>query len=301
MDVPTNLFLIGAPKCGTTSLVSWMAQHPEIYSPKPKEPHFFYSPTRQRFSEIEYLRLYRGAPSKAKYVCDASTSYLFGGAYKEILREVPSARFVVCIRDPVEMLSSMYNEQKKSGFELADDLRSAWQASDARWAGEHRLLNNVEVVDPRFFSLKHTCALGWQLDDLLNYAGKDRVYIVLLDDMRNDPQGVFRSLCRWLDISSEQEINYQKKNSATRNRSETIAKILRTARRIKRAVGFERSMGILRWIARLNEEDTTHPQLEEGLFDEAKSYFKSDLQIRNQVLRDLGTQRAHANVENYNT
>ena len=36
-----NLFIVGAPKCGTTFLYHYLKQHPEIYFPDFKEPHFF--------------------------------------------------------------------------------------------------------------------------------------------------------------------------------------------------------------------------------------------------------------------
>ena len=38
-----NFFIIGAPKCGTTSLAAWLAEHPAIYMSQIKEPHYFSS------------------------------------------------------------------------------------------------------------------------------------------------------------------------------------------------------------------------------------------------------------------
>ncbi len=40
MDRPSFLVL-GAPKCGTTSLCHYLAQHPEVFVPPEKEPRFF--------------------------------------------------------------------------------------------------------------------------------------------------------------------------------------------------------------------------------------------------------------------
>lgn len=40
---PPNTFIVGAPKCGTTSLVSYLSQHPQVHISKIKEPHFFSS------------------------------------------------------------------------------------------------------------------------------------------------------------------------------------------------------------------------------------------------------------------
>ena len=37
----TNLFVVGAMKAGTTSFIDLLSQHPEIYAPPVKEPHYF--------------------------------------------------------------------------------------------------------------------------------------------------------------------------------------------------------------------------------------------------------------------
>lgn len=43
--ISANLFLIGAPKCGITSLFNYLAQHPDIYAPTLKEPHYYCNDT----------------------------------------------------------------------------------------------------------------------------------------------------------------------------------------------------------------------------------------------------------------
>jgi hypothetical protein len=40
MNYP-NLLIVGAPKCGTTSLAYWLSQHHRAYLPAIKEPHCF--------------------------------------------------------------------------------------------------------------------------------------------------------------------------------------------------------------------------------------------------------------------
>ena len=69
-----NFFLVGAPRCGTTSMYSYLSAHPEIFMSKKKEPHFFgqdlYDPSHIR-SEVEYLALFDDA-KEAKIVGEAS-------------------------------------------------------------------------------------------------------------------------------------------------------------------------------------------------------------------------------------
>ncbi|MEE9518630.1 MAG: sulfotransferase, partial [bacterium] len=44
-----NFFIVGAPKCGTTSMTEYLKQHPDIFIPEEKEPHYF-------GSDLEYPR-----------------------------------------------------------------------------------------------------------------------------------------------------------------------------------------------------------------------------------------------------
>ena len=95
--VKPNLFIVGAPKSGTSALYRFLKQHPDIFMPKYKEPHFF-SKDLQKESDIfhgflkhypfrsedQYLSLFSGAKDE-KIIGDASTHALFSNvAAKEI-------------------------------------------------------------------------------------------------------------------------------------------------------------------------------------------------------------------------
>ena len=59
-----NFFVVGAPKCGTTALYQYLAQHPDVFLPETKEVHYFgsdlYLPGETR-SEQEYLKHFSAA------------------------------------------------------------------------------------------------------------------------------------------------------------------------------------------------------------------------------------------------
>ena len=50
-----NLFLIGAAKCGTTSLFRYFEQHPSFYTTMPKEPRFFAHDINEKHPEYGFL------------------------------------------------------------------------------------------------------------------------------------------------------------------------------------------------------------------------------------------------------
>ena len=48
MKKKPNLFVVGAPKCGTTFLYQYLKKHPDIYFPNFKEPHYFGSDLKRK-------------------------------------------------------------------------------------------------------------------------------------------------------------------------------------------------------------------------------------------------------------
>lgn len=83
-----NLFMVGAPKCGTASMNEYLRRHPQIFFPfeennpaRTKEPNYFCPELEigEAYSvngESEYLAVYRGS-ARAKWRGDALTKYLF--------------------------------------------------------------------------------------------------------------------------------------------------------------------------------------------------------------------------------
>ena len=73
MTLP-NFIIIGATKCGTTTLYSWLKQHPDICMSSDKEPTVFVSeiPAKLNVSDYEWL-----CPVKRKRTGEASVIYLY--------------------------------------------------------------------------------------------------------------------------------------------------------------------------------------------------------------------------------
>src|SRR5210317_2370745 len=107
-----DFFFIGAPKCGTTALANWLREHPRIFmTQRPKEPWYFDNDIQNvdRMSLEQYENLFQKADDNHLVVGEASTTYLRSReAVSNILEYSPSARFLVAIRNPVEMAPSVH-------------------------------------------------------------------------------------------------------------------------------------------------------------------------------------------------
>lgn len=142
-----NLFLVGAPKCGTTSLHEYLRRHPQIFFPfsddnygRVKEPNHF-CPELEILEKNaikgrkDYHDLYRGS-ERARWRGNASTNYLFSETAPErIKRFCPDARILIMLRPPVDMMRSYHSELLRHHHEDIVDYHEALSASEDRRNG----------------------------------------------------------------------------------------------------------------------------------------------------------------------
>src|SRR5271170_3647810 len=107
-----EFFIIGAPKCGTTSLALYLARHRQIFIPTIKEPHYFLTDLRRpgRVSnQRSYETLFKRAGAHHRISGEASVFYLLSrAAVPNILCFNPHAKFIVMVRSPLEMVVSLH-------------------------------------------------------------------------------------------------------------------------------------------------------------------------------------------------
>ncbi|HZD26112.1 MAG TPA: sulfotransferase [Alphaproteobacteria bacterium] len=135
-----NLFVVGAPKCGTTSLCDYLRQHPDIFISAPKEPLFFCTDQVHeepwRVSDpLRYLELFEPGAGQS-WRGEGSVWYLTSEAAAQRIGEVsPDARIIIMLRNPVDMAASLHAQFVFSGNETIADFAEAYAAQEARALG----------------------------------------------------------------------------------------------------------------------------------------------------------------------
>ncbi len=217
MTLP-NVFLIGAPKCGTTSLASWLGEHPTGYLSIPKESYFWaadYPRMRAHYgfeTRAAYQALYASpAAQQAAVRVDGSTTYLYSEtAVPDIAAAVPEARFVVAIRNPVDLLVSYHRTQLVALNETESDFALAWRRSlDGG-------LPATDPLDPKLLDYPLVGRLGAAVERLLDTVPRERVHVVLFDDLAGDPAGAWGALTAFLDIDSQPEPAFDVHNASNK-------------------------------------------------------------------------------------
>jgi hypothetical protein len=156
-----NLFIVGAMKCGTTSLHNYLDEHPSISMSSVKEPDIFLEPNwRDELSRYDAL-LDAAAPVRG----ESSTSYakypLFAGVPARIAAVAPRAKLVYVVRDPLSRCVSHWVHNVAQGREqrtLAEAVRDFDDPENSYvWSGryatqlerflEHFPIDQLLVVD----------------------------------------------------------------------------------------------------------------------------------------------------------
>jgi hypothetical protein len=136
-----NLIVIGAAKCGTTSLHEYLDLHPEISMSREKELNFFVPEKNLGRGVDWYKRQFRDAPIRG----ESSPSYAaypnYDGVPDRIRELIPEVQLVYLVRDPIERVISHYLHRVSthpgmawSLDEMLDDPRDgAWLVSVSRY------------------------------------------------------------------------------------------------------------------------------------------------------------------------
>jgi SAM-dependent methyltransferase len=209
LDRRPNFFMLGAPRCGTTSMYWQLRAHPEIYMAKWKEPFFFDSRahgvlTGAVASESDYFDLFRFVPFQAKAIGEASTMYLSSPeAMSKIKAFNSEAKALVMLRNPVHASVSMYLQTRKGGkYEQADSFENAWRACFSQ-AKRPFMVNYPELF-----------SLGEQLANAMEIFGPANVKVIIFDDLIKDSRAVCADVLQFLDLNTSRATPIPKGNSA---------------------------------------------------------------------------------------
>jgi hypothetical protein len=201
-----NLFIIGAPKAGTTSLYEYLAGHPQLYMSPTKEPAYFSPDVRvgpqPRFEhpadEARYLALFADAGNAVR-VGEASTPYLRSADAPGLVRAfAPDARIVVSLREPVAMMHALHDHRVDNGNENLVDFADALAADDDRRRGRRLPPAN----NPAGAVYRDKARYADQLERWFAEFARDRVHVIVFDDLKADPAGSFRALLEFLEVDS---------------------------------------------------------------------------------------------------
>jgi hypothetical protein len=205
-----DFLIVGAQRCGTTSLFRYLAGHPQVMPPLwHKGVHFFdmnYDRGMRWYAghfPVERIARWRAPDDGRPVTGEASPYYLFHpcGAAR-IAHDLPDVRVIVMLRDPVERAFSAHRQETHRGFEV-EDFERALELEPERLRGEEERL----VADPSYDSFHHQHhayvkrgEYAPQLARFTQLLGPERVLVLESDAFFADPEPEWDRLLRFLHL-----------------------------------------------------------------------------------------------------
>ena len=277
-----EFFIVGAPKCGTTTLYSWLKQHPDIFMPTSKEPHFFAQNLSNRYCRIRdeesYLSLFFDAHENQ--VCgEASVLYgFYPESIKAILEFNPKAKIIFMLRHPIDMIISYHGQLLVNLEEDQKAFESAWRLSEPRKNGANlpKTMQDLDLLD-----YAHIGALGHHMKNIIDIVPEDQRLFLLLDDMAEDPAALHARVLAFLGVQSHPLKSYEKENEAASLRWPWLQTYISERPIIVRWIsGFLKKLGFKpsQIIQKINRKKREKVEIDQMFRKELEKFFKSDIE-----------------------
>jgi hypothetical protein len=207
-----NVIIAGFPKCGTTSLFKWLADHPEVVGSSVKETSYFVDPGTHSFRADANFRdhgldgygKFFPADSSARVILEATPQYVF---QETALQQLPGLasqpKLIFILRHPAEQILSTYRYYS-SNFNFLDasipfgEFIDLVRRDDERVGRNELVRNALRNVDyDRFLSM-------WAAR-----VGEARMLVYLFESIKADTKGFVQRVARDIGIDPGFYEDYQ--------------------------------------------------------------------------------------------
>ncbi|WP_019506525.1 sulfotransferase [Pleurocapsa sp. PCC 7319] len=193
MKINNFALIIGAMKCGTTSLFKYLAQHLQISACKNKEPLFFSNKDIFSRGFDYYQSLWDWNSNQHKIALEATVSYtrvthtspshLNAAENIAKIKACTNAnfKFIYIIRDPIDRIESHYTNGRAHLYK-----DTAKPLSEGI---------NSEIID--------TSKYAMQIEEYYKRFPHESILLLNFENLKNEPLNVVRKVCRFLDIDPD--------------------------------------------------------------------------------------------------
>ncbi len=204
-----NFLIVGPTKCGTTSFSIYINQHPDVFIPRLKEPHFFSNKVaslplggpgsdKVEASYIktfgDYKELYSGRTEKALGDATADTIYYKDRIVPVIKEHIGDPKIIIILRDPVKRAFSAYQH-------LIRDRRESLTFEEALEQEEQRISENY---DPLFHY--RSCSMYADAVKVFRQSFTD-VLVLFTSDLYEQPDETFRTVFEFLGVDPDFKVD----------------------------------------------------------------------------------------------
>jgi len=272
-----GIFIVGAPKSGTTSLYYYLNEHPEILMSSEKEPDYFsdkeildqglYYGKSRIDSLIKYNNLF-SKRDKEKFLGDASVSYLF---YPEVSKRIkeynPESKIIIMLRDPIDRAFSHYLMDYRLGL-TSKSFEEEFKNQESLNFQQHFLLGNYYNQVKKYLEVFET----------------ENVHIIWYSDFKQNTEKELQKVIKFIGLNTDFKVDFNKVyNSFSMPKNNIIRKIYSVVW-IRKILTFIFSKKLVNLIKSILFNKGGKPKLSEKSREVLFSYYKSDIEDLEQLL-----------------
>lgn len=220
-----NFFILGAGKCGTTSLYHCLKQHPEVFMSEVKEPSFFCETFQIVKSPVEYFELYDGVKQE-RIIGEASHVYLTDPKSARLIKNLfPKAKFLITLKNPAERAFSLYQDMRNQQWESSKTFKSALDKEENRKTSKTFKWDNPQYFYN--FLYFHSGLYGQQIQRYFSLFDSHQFHIIKLDDLKTDFDNTIHSIFDFLEVDSSIKVDKVIHNQTFKIRSSAVQRVLK--------------------------------------------------------------------------
>ncbi|MEJ6749572.1 MAG: sulfotransferase [Flavobacteriales bacterium] len=227
-----NFIIIGAMKSATTSLYTYIKQHPHIFMTKVKEPMFFNnfqqennynilgSKSKKSTTLEEYLAMFKDAKNE-KAIGEASPAYIYNENAPYLIKEhLPDVKIIAILRQPTDRAYSNFLHTKRADRENVNSFEQAIKIEKERISDNWSPL--YHYIQKGFYSV--------QLKRYYNLFPKENIKVYLFEDLVKNPKVTLKDIFKFLNVDENIEIDSSKKSNVSGTPNGILGFILKKMR-----------------------------------------------------------------------
>lgn len=200
-----DFMIVGAMKCGTSTLQAQLAHHDDIFMTTPKEPNFFSDDDVYAQGFDWYQSLYSDSlPSQI--LGEASTHYTKLPTHPRTIERIKRhiehpLKFIYVIRNPVDRAISHYMHEWSEGRASKDVVRE---------------------FDKQTEFVRYGC-FGEQIAPYIDNFGLENVHLTSLEQIKRDPEKELAEIGRFVSLDRDLQWSFDiKSQNVSANRARRI-------------------------------------------------------------------------------
>ncbi|MEM1140176.1 MAG: sulfotransferase [Pseudomonadota bacterium] len=293
-----NLFIVGAPKAGTTALHRYLEAHSQVFMTRPKEPNFFNTDhdVRQPARSVEeYMALYEGWGAE-RYAGEGTVWYLHSTEAARHIKQIsPDAKIVMVLRNPIVALYSHHYQILKHANQDILDFEEAFEAGLTREGGTGlpaKYFVRETLMYHRIYLYKE------QVQRYLDCFDRSQLLILIYDDLKADQDGTLAKLLDFLGLDAETGVEVERVNPNRQARSQWLNRLVKhqdspiyqTAKKLVPLKGLRRAIrsSMHSINDKVNLQEVARPPLSAAMTARLQDHFRADIEALSVLLdRDL--------------